>query len=473
MNTPTRVVPLPLPLPVDADPGDSESQVSCEPEIPKPLVFGPAQDAQLRLSAGKLTTALRWLGAITLATAAICYLIGNWMEASPLIRFYTFLGFTAFLGAAGVYCGIGWREDKGARTFVGISALFVPPCFAQMGALVHAEWQGTATAFPEQFRIFQYGPVGWLGLAIALSAGAIVLAPLTFLAFSSLARPEAKRLTFAYLAGNAALLLPIRDPNAIAPILGSLLIFLGFTDLRFFGGASGLKHWDGVAVRTAMWLPPTVLAGRTVLLHGSSPILDGLLLAILAALLFAGVPRYVSNRSLQTLARLASLVPLSFSWLNIIDPVLPWFDRPTEELIVPLKLLPLTGIVVALSFHAPGSAAFYRRSAAFVAMGGLLYQLMVYSGTSSSVLCATVAVTLIAGAFWLEDRSLFCCGTIGFLISIGYHIVSARDFWADNLWVSLAVLGVLIVLASSLIERQWQVLRARGRAFLDDWSSWS
>lgn len=456
----------------DPSPGIPKPPANPEPENPDPVIAASSPVAQLRLGAGKVTSALRWMGAITLATAAICYLVGNWMEASPLIRYYTFLGFTAFLGAAGVYCGLGWREDKGARTFLGIATLFVPPCFAQMGALVLVQWHGQAAALPEQFRIFQFDPVGWLGLGSALFAGVIILAPLIFLAFSSLARPESKRLTFAYLTGTATLLLPARDPNAVAPILGSLLALLSWADFRFFARARGLRHWDGAVVRASMWFPPAILAGRTILLYGSSSLLNGLLLAMLAALLFAGVPRCVANRPLQSAARIASLLPLTLSWRSFVGPLLPLFGPP-QELVIPLEVLPLTVLATLLSFHAPGIATFLRRSAALVAMGGLLFQLLVYSGTGSSLLCATAAVILIAGAFWLEDRTLFCCGSLGFLFSVGYHIVSARDFWADNLWLSLAVLGVLIVLASSLIERQWQALRARGKAFLDDWRSWS
>src|SRR5262249_35280272 len=72
---------------------------------------------------------LRYLGATTLGCSALSFAVQRVGELDSLGRFYSFLAFTCVLAACGFLCGVRLKEDKGARTFLSFSLVFIPALF--------------------------------------------------------------------------------------------------------------------------------------------------------------------------------------------------------------------------------------------------------------------------------------------------------------------------------------------------------
>jgi hypothetical protein len=425
----------------------------------------PVDEAEPRASIGttSLTGLLRWLGVLTLLAAAGSYLVSSWMEASPLMRFYVFLGFTAFLAAAGMFCGLRWREDKGARTFLALAALFVPVCAAQIAGFLCVQL-GHAAAPHELFTI---APVGESPLLIAGMSFALLALPTIVLAFSALARPEAGRLALSYLVGNLALIQPIRDSGAVLGIAAALLGFLLLMDQRFFARSVRMKHLDGLAMRGAMFLPLLILVGRNLLLFDRTPELLGFSYGAAGALLFLGFPGWLSGEGLRTMTRGCGFVLIAVGWAILAGQWCPGADS-----VISVGLLPLAGLAMILSPAAGRDAKVYRRMSALTAVPGVLLHLLAFEGNGIVLLSLGLTAAIMAGAFWVCDRLLLVAGGIGFAVTLAHVFFSVREFWAQNLWVSLGALGVVILIASSLIERNWHRLNQGAAALREGWNSW-
>ncbi len=361
-----------------------------------------------------------------------------------------------------------WKDDKGARTFLALAALFVPACTAQIAGFLYV--QLGYPALPDE--IFRSAPIGENALLVATIAGSLIALPSIFMAFSALARPEAGRLTFTYLVGNLALVIPQREPGAVALLAGALLGLLAVLDQGYFAKSAMMKHWDGDAMRLAMFLPFLILVGRNLLLFDQSAVLIGVLMIGSGGMLFLCLPGCSEREWLKSFARLTGYVGVIAGWSRVASSLLDGDVFRVPELVIPVVLLPMALWAMLLSFGAEGDRRAYRRVAGVGAMGALSLQLLAFGESVSILVCLAVAVALLGAAFWSSHRVLLVSGVAGFLITFGQLLFSVREIWAQNLWVSLGALEVLILLTSSLLERNWQRLQRGSAALRAEWRAW-
>ena len=268
------------------------------------------------------------------------------------------------------------------------------------------------------------------------------------------------------------LLLPQRDPNTVAAIAAGLLGFLLLLDRRFFARAAMLKHRDGVTMRLALLLPLLILVGRSLMLHGGSPVLVGFVLVSFGGFMFLGWPSCCTSDGLKTLVRLFGFGMVAIGWAVVTDWILKAIDWDSSEPVITVGLLPIAGAALLLSTRAGNDGRTYRRLASAGAMAAMLFHLTTFGGVGSILLALGMAVAMVAGAFWVTDRTILISGVMGFVFTLLYGLFMVREFWAQNLWVSLSALGVAILITSSLIERNWQRLTQRGTELVEGWQSW-
>jgi hypothetical protein len=144
---------------------------------------------------GKLGRLLRIIGSAVLIAAAMAFLVQRWGSMNDILRYVSFLGFTAVLTGAGFLCGVRIKEDKGARTFLSLAAGMVTVNFAQLGALIFS-----TTGHREMGMI--PGVFLWrapsLTAALLTMAGAIaVLIPVTYVSMRVMMRGRERLMTFA------------------------------------------------------------------------------------------------------------------------------------------------------------------------------------------------------------------------------------------------------------------------------------
>lgn len=402
---------------------------------------------------------LRWLGATTLLASALAFLVKDWMQTDEVFRYLQFLGLTVLLSGCGWFCISRWKDDKGARTFFALGAALLPANFAQLGAMLYAKQIGQESfnGFREAFAFTDPGPLMWPTFAGAL----LLLIPLTYLGFAAMARKQAKKLTLLYIIGNSLLLLTTRNPNLVAVLGFAQLAGLIWADRRYFASQSSMKTWDGVAMRTLLFAPFGLQIGRNLMLHGNnSELLVSLLFTTLTLVFYTGLPRVLRNSASANASRLISLAPAAVAWVMAVEAT----GLDTDPWFVPATLIPFTMIAALMSTKMTRGGHAVRRTAALVAVGGALIQLMLFESAYSSLLMVGTSLSVIVSGYAMKERWIFRIGLGGLGVGLIYHLRYAAELYqSDWIWLSLAGTGVLVILCSSYLERYgrqgWQSIR--------------
>ncbi len=421
----------------------------------------------------RLPQLLRWIGGISLAGSAITFLLGGWMDAEPLIRYYSFFALTSALSLAGVFCGLKIKEDKGARTFLSLGTAFIPVLFCQLGAIVYAQFTGRMSQFSEYFEIFQFSPIGIPLLILTVSIALILLSAYAFFGFSAMARPAAKKLTALYILANTALLVPLRDDLAIAAIGFVLLATLATFDRKVFSKSPVLRTWDGRAMRSLLFVPFGLLLLRSVLLYETSNLLVGLFSASIATLFFFGLPQATNSVGWRRFYQHLSLAPLGVACISIGLPIAESIRIFGTDGFFPLLVLPSVLLVIALSHRTPESGRSFRFIAVTIALLTATLQMLNVDGFFTAITALLVAIGSTIYSYTIREKAVLLMGLIGTIVSLGYHISYAAELYRSNLWLSLAATGVTVILAASYVERNWQKLLAQGKDFRDHFDDWN
>ena len=412
----------------------------------------------------KLSRILRSIGGLVLITSACAFLLQEWVGLDSVIRYYSFLGFTLVLAGAGVFCGVKMREAKGARTFMSISALFLPAHFAQLGALVyslfldnHQALFSSQSSYVRNLAIYQ-APSVWL-TAVTIIIAAACLIPIAFSGFSALARSHAKLLTILYTGANALLLVPTRNSIAVTLLSLGAITLLAAVDRISFSSDSAMKTKEGAIVRFMLFAPVAIMLLRSLVLYSSAILVLSAFSALAAAFLFIVIPSFFNEREPKEFFQGLSTVPAGLFWLLFIKGVYYpesrnlFFGPAYADLFLPLAYLPLSALLTAMSFSSAGSGNRYRKLAGTVAILSMLLQLFTVPAIVSSILCIIVSIAIIAAAFAMEEKTLLTLGSIGLGSGLLYQLRYAADLFTLSPWLSLAVMGTLTIFAASYIER--------------------
>lgn len=417
-----------------------------------------------------LPTVLRVVGSTLLCAAALVFMVQRWDGANDVQRYYHFLAFTGVVTAAGLFCGLRLREDKSARTFLGLVSAIVPAHFAVLGALLYSQYTWISGHVPYPGYAHIVAPS--LGVAVrTIAVGVALLTPAIFLAMRVLIGRHALSTTLAYLAANSVLLVPTRDPDVVALVVLATTLFVAVFQRRF-SGETALKTFEGRLVRVMLAAPPVVLLARSIHLHGASWLLLAAIAGLVSYVLFSLVPKTcvrwpVIARNSQRLSSLAVLATSSCLALAM------WqrWGIP-ESVLFPLALFPGALALMLLSFRALDEGAVFRPLAAAAAVSGAAAQVVVFPGFGSSLLCVVTSIAIIGYGCAMEQKSVLLVGVIAFLFAICDHVGYAIELYAMSPWLSLATLGLITVLAAAVIERYGSRLRTGGRAFRTRFAQW-
>jgi hypothetical protein len=418
--------------------------------------------AARRVDSGRiieLPRLLRWIGASVLAVAAFTFMVQSWEHGDDITRYYHFLAFTGALGAAGLFCGVRIRDEKGARTFLGLAAAMVPVHFTVLGALLYSQfaWLSDFPSYPVYARFS--APDGAVALATT-ALGIAVLLPVCWTAFLTFARPAARSLTVAFLLANVALLIPTRHPDLIGPTALALLCGVVVFDRWALSSMAALRTFEGRCVRSLMAAPFLILIARTIHLYDSSALFSSAVLASTSVLLFSVAPAALRSRAWGIAAQSASVVPTTLAWFHVVNELGRGFQLGNVW-VLPLAGLPLAGIFAAQSLRMLDGGAGLRRLAAIVATGSMALQLVFFPGVLSSIACLAAAIVTTAYGCAAERRWVFLTGMAALAFGLLYHLRFTADLYALSPWGSLAVLGAATVFAASLLERHHRALADR------------
>jgi hypothetical protein len=429
-----------------------------------------AQSGQLLRRIFAVPELLRSLGSGVLCAAALVFMVQNWGSADDVVRTFYFLGFTATLAAAGFFCGVRMREDKGARTFLALAAAMVPALFTVLGALLYSQfpWLSGFAEYPDYAVITAPSALAAVSTTLVVVAA---LVPITWLSFLTLARPEVRRLSALYLLANAALLVPTRHPDVIGVLALSLFAALVWIDRRVWHPIAALRTREGHLVRAMLAIPPLVLIGRSLHLYAFSSLFGAGLLGVLAGVLFEAFPQLTASRDLARAAQRAAALAAIGAFACAADAAVNALGLG-QAAVLPLTCIPAAATLVFASLRAVDDGIFHRRLAALVAVGGTGFNLVVHPGVGASFFSLATGVAATAYGWVAEQKVLLVAGAAAVAWSVLYHLHLALEVVSVSPWLSLAVVGVATVLAASLLERHGHSLAHRVGAFRDRVAAW-
>ncbi len=404
-----------------------------------------------------LPVLLRYLGGATLVISAISFLISGWADETAILRFYGFLGFTAIMTLAGIFCVVRWKEDKGARTFLGFSTAFLPVHAVQLGGLIYLTLnRGGGATLPDWLAAFQFvpleGPVLWTTFALS----GILLPLVTFVGFSSLARKDATRLSLLFLGTNGLLLLPSRDPLVVFSVALFGTLAVAALDHLWFAAQSRLKNLEGRVARGLLFTPFVLLIGRNLLLFEIDSLLLAYAGAALTAVSFHVLPQFKINGKRLLGFQEAALPLAAITWLLFLDGA---FGAPFWEVDLNTFVLPLAALMVLASIQVERRGHVWRYLAAATAIASVTWQMFFDPSAQASVVCIVVSILVTVAAFLMEEKGLLRWGIIGLVLGAIYHFRYLVLFGAENRWIALAVLGTTIILLGSFLEKNSSRLR--------------
>ena len=420
-------------------------------EEPNPVAASASGEAPLPARFVEASRALRAAGSVALVAALSTFLWQHWEAGSDLARASTLLAHTVGLAGAGLFCGLRARDGKAARTFLGLAGASLPILSCVAGGLVYSQLAREPLA-----ELAGYATWVAPSLGTALLAGGTAFAvsiPVALLAMGVFGRRCLAALAGALVAGNALLLLPTRDPDAIAAMAGLALVSLGVLEWRVLRREPSLANLEGGIARVLVAAPPVVLVGRHLLHYEPSALFVAVGWFATAVGLFAVSWLERIPAPLRGLPRWGALVPAGWAAAALAGAVQD--AGLTQGLVVPFGAAAFGGQLALASFFA-GDADWgrsFRRIAATGFVGACVFNLLLVPGLVASIFAGVASIGLLAWGTLREQRPLQWAGAAGALGAVAVHVQHAMTLYAWSRWGSLALLGVVVILAASWVER--------------------
>ncbi|MDA0824107.1 MAG: hypothetical protein O3C28_17045 [Proteobacteria bacterium] len=384
-------------------------------------------------------------------------------------RYYTLITYSGLLAAVGFIIGKVVQENKGARTFLALAVCAVGVNYAVLGAMTYSIGNENDVIYPT---FASWTAPGVVALLAALTAGLLILTPITYFAFSVFARQSAKRFTMLYVAANLALLIPVRSSLAVGLIALSLVILV----LRQIVAArridSALATREGHFVIAAQFLPVAILVGRNFYFYA----VDEFMLTLGAVIVYA-VARQIAisarlagnnaSGSLLRIMQVLSAIAVAFGCAAISVAT-----NVADALLIPLVSIVFSSLLIDISLTSSTHDAGYRRTAAIVFATGITLNLFNHPGLATALIGISAGLCVAVYGYSVEQKSVFVSGMVALLSGIVYQLHDVVLMFDFGSWGSLALVGVAAIVLGSLLERYGLALRNRALAWRSQFAEW-
>lgn len=438
----------------------------------KPVAQDPwkAEEAPSRgFDFALLPRILRALGGTTLIASISIFLLQGWENGNDVFRYLLLLGHSVVLTAIGFASGHYLKESKGARLLVTLALGSVPANFAILGAFVYSLASAGGVDLP-QFVVWQVD--NWTTLSMTLAGAVVLMAPMVVLGFMVLARSSALRLSGVFLLGNAALLFPARDPVTTAVLMLALTAMALWANARITKADPTLRTWEGLVARALQFAPVGVVFGRTAWLYSGDAFVFTAMSVIAFVLLrhFALMMKPQSSlRGWMEKASVASSLTTAYGAVFCVDRLAPAL---TESALLPLFAFVSAALVFEIGLRAANGGAGYRRLAAAMIALGLLVQLWIGGSVVVAAICLAAGLALVVYGYSVEQRVVFGLGALLLSVGLIHQIHFAITTFDLGSWGSLAVLGVVAIVAGSAVERHGERVKAQMALWKNRFQGW-
>jgi len=420
----------------------------------------------------RFTAILRILGATALIFAMYSFLAKGWQNGNDSFRYLLLLGHTGILAALGLASGHYLKEGKGARLLLVLALVSVPVNFAILGSFIYSQTDTLSTALAGSYPDYVSWSVDSLNTALLTSAGSLlILIPVVLLGFTVLARYMSTKLSLLFLFSNAALLLPVRDAEIIGLLVLALTWMVFVYTRKFAANQVVAKTPEGIIALSLQLLPLSVLAVRNLWLY--SP--DVFLFAVFCLTVFL-LLRQVSfclesASKFRNLLDIMTLMPA----LLIVLPLSSALDDMAlfpQALVLPVATLVSALMIVDISRRNVGNAAIYRLIAISEILLGQIVNLLFFDGLLATLASLLIGAGLLVYGYTARQRSVFVSGTALIIASMLQQLIALAYRFDLGNWASFAILGIIAIVAASVIESQGTKIKHRVNAWGQTFQQW-
>jgi hypothetical protein len=396
--------------------------------------------------ADALTRALRIAGAALVVASASTFMLQHWQGGNDLLRYCMLVGQSLLLAAAAYFVGLTLREGRSARTFLALLLATVPVSFAVLGGLVYSQFHLEAQVVLPSYATW-VAPTRVSAL-LAVLGTLVVLVPLSVVSFVALARKEAKTLSLAFIAANLLVIIPVREPLAVAAIVGVGLMAILRLDLVRYWHQPQLATLEGKLSRGLLFAPLAIMIGRVFNLYRVELPFVGALLLLFAAALWLMLPRAKEAWQRDFGAWLCA-GNAAWGWCMCCSQL----GLASNALHVMLCSMPVAGAILLASRRAVESRGVLVNVALAVAAIGVLWMSVVDFGSVAALTAIALGVSVAVWGAAVQARVRTLGGSLVALYGLAAQVWLATQ--ADNMlrWVGLSALGFLLIVGSAYVER--------------------
>lgn len=402
-----------------------------------------------------LTSMLRISGAVAVLISMSMFLLQGWSENNDFERFCIMLAQTGLLGMAGLAMAKLLKEAKGARLFFGLSLTSVTANFTTLAALIYSvfSWDQLAGDYAS-FALWQASSGGAALLSVGIAL--VVLVPLSWLAFSILARPMAVSLTKWYIGMNLLMLIPVRELVYIMPMVAiavALLLNKSFLSKSALANNFSWNTAEGRYAQLILVLPLGIMIVRSLMSYN----IAAMELLIIAGSVYAmcvAIAKLLSKQYvwLFHLTALASAVVFA----HILTYELLGFGLPMFALVFGIACVDLYR-----RSQTDTMRSFFIVAISVVTALALVLQQLVQPTIVNAIYALVGGLLLLLFAHRIKSKLLFSSALVIFGSIPFVHFQSLFSFFAQSGWVGFAVGGVLVITLASVLDRYGSIIRLK------------
>jgi hypothetical protein len=293
-----------------------------------------------------------------------------------------------------------------------------------------------------------------------------------WISFRAFAREQAFKLTAVSLLANATLLIPLRAPNMIGVIALMVLVGVVLFDWTRLSDISTLKTWEGRTARAMPYLAYLALIVRTMSLYHTTQLFSATLFAAAALFIYYGVPRVKALGSGAADFQAFSALPLAVAWGLVSNSWISSFGV-IEEVQIPLFALPYATMLFLMGYQCLGSGINYRKAAILIASASFVANVWTASHWLAALSCLVAGIAITIYGYQNKVKMAAGLGLTCFVFGIAYYFLQAIEVAAHSPWITLGSVGIATIIVSSLVEKNYGILRERFGMFKNEVKSWS
>lgn len=402
---------------------------------------------------------LRLGGAALMVFSMSLFLMQGVDAASDLYRFLLLLGQTALLSVAGFSVGLLLKEPRGARVFFSLALISIPANFAVLGAMIYSIVP--LDSFNAQYPTY----ASWQSssaneLLLASAAGLCVMIPMTVFCFSVFARHAKWWLSAAYLLASAMLLIPVRDTYSVAIMAGISTLAVLVLVSKKQEDKQSLATFEGRFSKCLLFVPAALMLARSVILYDVD-FYSGL--AIVVGIYYL-LRHQVSRRTSKTILTVP-LHMMTASCAMVLAYMLGMLIEEQFNFIEPALVFGFIWFVLIADLtrfiDSPRTRGVMHGLWSVVCTSLVAIELLAIQASNGFLVSLTLATLVLVGSTVMRHKLGAFLGSIAL---IGVFAVNGADFLIvirNAGWAVMAILGAITIVAGSLLEKYWPVVKMR------------